>query len=235
MWTSVLLLHWELPLGTSSVGFIYFSSQLCCPLRFQNFSQTRWWEGFLVFENFSSFKTPFLGWNSIPNSFVPLFIFYIFSYLLSKTTGCFSGCLMSFASVQKLFCGICSAFKCSFNEFVGKKVISPSYSFAILGPPPYKLLLFSCSVMSDSLQLHGLQHARLLWPSSPRVCSNSYPLSHWCHPTISSSAIPFFSCLQAFSASGSFQWVSSSYQVVELLELQLQHQSLWWILRVDSL
>ena len=45
--------------------------------------------------------------------------------------------------------------------------------------------------MSVSLQLHGLQDARLLWPSSPRVCSNSYPLSHWCHTTISSSVIPF--------------------------------------------
>ena len=59
----------------------------------------------------------------------------IFSYLLSKTMGCFSGCLMSSASIQKLFCGIYSAFKCSFDEFVGEKVISQSYSSAILGPP----------------------------------------------------------------------------------------------------
>ena len=61
------------------------------------------------------FKTPFPGWISVPTSFVCLFIFYIFSYLLSKTTGCFSGCLMSSASVQKLFCGIYSAFKCYFD------------------------------------------------------------------------------------------------------------------------
>jgi len=47
------------------------------------------------------------------------FVFYIFSYLLLKTMGCFSGCLMSSASIQKLFCGIYSAFKCSFDEFVG--------------------------------------------------------------------------------------------------------------------
>ena len=80
------------------------------------------------------FKTPFLGWISVPTSFVSLFIFYILSYFLSKTMGCLSGCLMSSASIQKLFCGICSAFKCSFNEFVGKKVVSPSYSSAILGP-----------------------------------------------------------------------------------------------------
>ena len=47
------------------------------------------------------------------------FVFYIFSYLLSKTKGYLSGCLMSSASIQKLFCGICSVFKCSFDEFVG--------------------------------------------------------------------------------------------------------------------
>ena len=82
------------------------------------------------------FKTPFPGWSSIPTSFVSLFVFYIFSYLLSKTMGCFSGCLMSSAGIQKLFCGIYSALKCSFDEFVGDKVVSPSYSSTILGPPP---------------------------------------------------------------------------------------------------
>ena len=50
--------------------------------------------------------TPFPGRNSVPPSFVSFFVFYIFSYLLSKTVGFFSGCLMSFASIQKLFCGI---------------------------------------------------------------------------------------------------------------------------------
>ena len=58
-------------------------------------------------------------------------------------------------------------------------------------------LLFSCSVVSDSLRPYGLQHTRLLCPSlSSRVCSNSGSLSRWCHPTISSSVVPFFSCLQ---------------------------------------
>ena len=51
--------------------------------------------------------------------------------------GCFFGCLMSFADIQKLFCGIYSAFKCSFDEFVGEKVVSLSYSSAILGLPRY--------------------------------------------------------------------------------------------------
>ena len=67
------------------------------------------------------------------------------------------------------------------------------------------LLLFSHSVMSDSLQHPGLQHARLLCPPpSPGACSNSCPSSQWCHPTISSSVIPFSSCPQSFPASGSF-------------------------------
>ena len=56
-----------------------------------------------------------------PNSFVSLFVFYILSYLLLKQMGCLSGCLMSSASFQKLLCENCSAFKCSFDEFVGKK------------------------------------------------------------------------------------------------------------------
>ena len=74
------------------------------------------------------------------------------------------------------------------------------------------LHLFSCSVqfshtvVSNSLWPHGPQHARPPCPSpTPRVYSNSCPLSQWCHPTISSSVVPFFSRLQSFPASGSFQ------------------------------
>ena len=64
----------------------------------------------------------------------------------------------------------------------------------------------SHSVSSDSVWLHGRQQARLPCPSpTPRVYSNSCPSSWWCHPTISSSAIPFSSCPQFFPASGSFQ------------------------------
>ena len=63
----------------------------------------------------------------------------------------------------------------------------------------------SRSVMSNSLRPHGLQHARLACPSpTPRACSNSCPSSWWCHPTISSSVVPFCSHLQSFPASGSF-------------------------------
>ena len=60
--------------------------------------------GFPVFGNFSSFMTPSLGWVSVLNSFDSLFVFYIFSYLLLKRMGCFSGCLISSDSIQKLFC-----------------------------------------------------------------------------------------------------------------------------------
>ena len=69
-----------------------------------------------------------------------------------------------------------------------------------------QLLQFICSVVSDSLRPHGLQHSRPPCPSpTPGVYSNSRPLSWWCHPTISSSVIPFSSCLQSFPASESFQ------------------------------
>ena len=99
-----------------------------------------------MFGNFSLLKTPFLRWSSVPPSFVSFFVFYIFSYLLSKIMGCFSGCLMSSAGLQKLFCGIYSAFKCSFDEFVREKVVSLSYSSAILAPPPHP---FSFKVIID--------------------------------------------------------------------------------------
>ena len=67
------------------------------------------------------------------------------------------------------------------------------------------LLLFSHSVMSNSLWPHGPQHSRIPCPSpSPRACSNSCPSSWWCHPTISSSVVPFSSCLKSFPVSESF-------------------------------
>ena len=83
------------------VLIVYFFSLLCCPLCFQSSAQIRQWEGFLVFGNFSLFKTPFLGQNSVPPSFVSFFVFYIFSYLLSKTWVAFLGAwcpLLAFSS-----------------------------------------------------------------------------------------------------------------------------------------
>ena len=82
-------------------------------------------------------------------------------------------------------------------------------------------MLVSRSVMSHFLRPHGLQHARLPCLSpSPGVCSNSRPLSQWCHPTISSSVSPFSSSLRSFPASESFlRRVSSLHQVTKVLEL----------------
>ena len=67
------------------------------------------------------------------------------------------------------------------------------------------MLLFTCSVVSDSLQFHGLQYTRPPCPSpTPGGYPNSHPLNWWCHPTISSSVVPFSSHLQSFPASGCF-------------------------------
>ena len=93
------------------------------------------------------------------------------------------------------------------------------------------MLLFSLSVVSDSMQPHGLQHARLSCPSpSPRACSNSCPLSGWCHPTISS-YITRFSCPQSFPASRSFpmsQLFTSGGQSIEASALVLPMNIQGW-------
>ena len=74
------------------------------------------------------------GTPSLP--LLSLFLSFIFFFLPPfEELGCFSGCLMSSAGIQKLFCRICSEFKCSFKEFVGEQVVSLFYTSAILGPP----------------------------------------------------------------------------------------------------
>ena len=131
------LLHWYLWLGTYSVG-----PPPPPPLRFQSSPLTHLWKGFLLCGNFSCFTTPCPGWVSIRKNFVSVFGFYILSYLLLKRLGCFSGCLVSSANIQKLFCGSCSTFKWSFGKFMGEKVVFLSYSAAIFRPlsTKYKLL-----------------------------------------------------------------------------------------------
>ena len=81
------------------------------------------------------------------------------------------------------------------------------YPFSLLIPSYlYAAVQFSHSVVFDSLRPHELQNTRLPCPSpTPGACSNSCPLSQWCHPTSSSSVIPFSSYLQSFPASGFFQ------------------------------
>ena len=70
-----------------------------------------------------------------PSLFCLFFCLLYFFLPPFEELGCFSGCLMSSAGIQKLFCGIYSTFRCSFDEFVGEKMFSPSYSSAILAPP----------------------------------------------------------------------------------------------------
>ena len=114
--------------------------------------------------------------------------------------------------------------------------------FVFINPCVYSWVEFSCSVMSNSLQPHGLQHARL--PSSspaPGACSNSCPSSQWCPPTILSSVTPFSSCLQSFPTSGSFpmsQFFASGGQSIgvsasaSVLAMSIQD---WFPLRLTGL
>ena len=94
-------------------------------------------------------------------------------HLLSKTMGCFSGCLTSSTSIQKLFCGIYSEFKCSFDEFVRGKVVSPSYSSAILGPPLH-IPFFKRTWFKSLFKL--LQQKALVrsWFSNPMGCFQTW-------------------------------------------------------------
>ena len=92
------------------------------------------------------------------------------------------------------------------NVLVGINVSSLDLSFLIYKMGGVPSAQFSCSVISDPLWPHEPQHARPpCLSSTPAVYPNSCPLSRWCHPTISSSVIPFSSCPQSFPASGSFQ------------------------------
>ena len=110
-----------------------------------------------------------------------------------------------------------------------------NYLLRTLSPNTVKLWVrasvqYSHSVVSDSLQPHEPQHARHPCPSPiPGAHPNPCPLSRWCHPTISSSVVPFSSCSQSFPASGSFQMS----QLAKVLEFQLQHQSFQWTHRTD--
>ena len=91
-----------------------------------------------------------------------------------------------------------------FSSFQGSLMGKDTYSTNHTGAIGFVVVVQLLNV-SDSLRPQGLQHTRLPCPSSsPGACSNSCPLCQWCHPTISSSVVPFSSCLQSFPASGSF-------------------------------
>ena len=98
------------------------------------------------------------------------------------------------------------------------------------------MLLFTCSVMSNPLRPHRLQHARPPCPSlTPGVYSNSCPLSWWCHPIISSSVVPSPPALNPSQHQSLFRGVNSSHEVAKVLEFQFQHHSLQRNPRADLL
>ena len=136
-------------------------------------------------------------------------------------------------------------FDCRFFDCLllfSRQVVSleSNTSFITLDSVTKCLLLFSCSVVTNSLRPHGLQHARLPSPSLyPRACSNSCPLDWRCHPTVLSSVDPFSSCLQSFPTSGSFlmsQLFTSSGQSIgvspSVLPLNIQY---WFPLGLTGL
>ena len=99
----------------------------------------------------------------------------------------------------------------------------------------FLLSVFSLSVMPDSLRPHGLQHARHPCPlPSPGACSNSCPLCQWCHPTISSSVVPFSSCFQSFPAWGSFPMSQPFTSGGQSIEASASASVLPVNIRVDS-
>ena len=106
-------------------------------------------------------------------------------------------------SIQLYICTISSL---SIHLLMDISVVSMSWLLWKVLLWTFCSLQFHCSVLSDSLWPHELQHTRPPCPSpTPGVYSNSCPLSRWCHPAISSSVVPFSSHLQSFPASGSFQ------------------------------
>ena len=112
---------------------------------------------------------------------------------------------------------------CEQNVFMDSLLIWP-WVISLASQMVDGMLLFSQTVVSNSLWPNGLQHTS---PSpSPIACSNSCPLNRWCRPIISSSVIPFSSCLRSFQHQSLFKRVSSSHQVAKALEFQLQHKTL---------
>jgi len=133
MQNSGLLLCWELQLGAYSVLFFFSALSVMLPSEIPKLPTDLPVRGFPgVWKLVLHDSLPGTGFHP---SFVSLFVFYILSYLLSKRMGCLPGCLVSSSSVQKLVCGSCLAFKQSFDEFVGERVVSLSYCSTILGPP----------------------------------------------------------------------------------------------------
>ena len=139
MQASALLLCWGSYCRARNlrVLIIYFFSLLSCPLCFQSLAQIRQWEGFLVFGSFSLFKTPFPGQNSVPPSFVSVFVFYIFSYLLSKSWVAFLGAWCPLLAFKSCFVGFTRRLNALLMNLWGRKCSPhPTPLPSWLLPPP---------------------------------------------------------------------------------------------------
>ena len=135
----------ELPLGSYSVGFNYlFIFPLCYVALCASKARHRLSNKSVSWCLETSLFLRLPSWDGAPS--LPLLS--LFSLSPFEDNGCFSGCLMSSASIQKLFCEVSSVLKCSFDESVREKVVSPSYSSTILGPPSHHL--FKNTVFSFS-------------------------------------------------------------------------------------
>ena len=134
MWASGVLLHWQLRLSAYSLFLFFLSPGYDAVWDYKTPQRPASERDSCCLETSPpSWLPPQDGSPSL--TLLSLFL-SILSYLLSKRTGCLSGCLVFSASIQRLFCGSCSAIKWSFDEFVGEKMVSLSYSSTILGPPP---------------------------------------------------------------------------------------------------
>ena len=144
----------------------------------------------------------------------------------------FSSLIYGFCFISTL---ITFLFCLSFNLYLFVLMWSHEPSSNLPGAK-WESVQFSHSVVSDFLQPHGLQHAKLPCPSpTPRVYINSYPLSRWCCQPSNPLSSPSSPASMLSQHQGLFQWVSSSHQVAKVLEFQLQHQAFQWIFRTDFL
>ena len=146
-------------------------------------------------------------------------IFFIHSSV-NGHLGCFH--VMVTVNMAVMNIGVHISFKTMlFTRCMSRHGIDGSYGSSMLGF--FSSVQFSPSVVSNYLWPHGLQHARLPCPSrTPGAYSNSCPSRHRCHPTISSSVIPFSSHLQFFPASGSFPMSRFFTSDCQSIEFQLQ-------------
>ena len=140
---------------------IYFFSLLCCPLCFQSSAQIQQWEGFLMFGNFCLFKTPFLGQNSVPSSFVSFFVFYIFSYLLSKTWVAFLGAWCPLPAFRSCFVEFTWLLNALLMNLWGRKCSprpTPLLSWLLPPRPGIDSLIKRC--VSEQKLWHHIRHIK---------------------------------------------------------------------------